>query len=332
MTKSREIRLAARPTGWPTPETFALAEADVPEPRDGEVLVRNLFMSVDPYMRGRMNDVKSYVPPFAVGAALEGGAVGRVEVSRAPGLAKDDVVLSMKGWRERFTAPAAELQRVDASVEPLSAYLGVLGVTGLTAWAGLELVDVKAGDRVYVSAAAGATGSIAGQLAKLRGCFVVGSAGSPEKVAWLKRLGFDAAFNYRDGELGKSLRAAAPEGLDVYFDNVGGSHLEAALGAMRNYGRVIACGSIEGYNNTELAPGPRNLFFVTTKRLTIKGFIVTDAMARHGELVKVVAPLLAAGRLQARETVVDGIERAPAAFLELLRGENTGKMIVKLAD
>src|SRR5581483_4960725 len=252
-------------------------------------------------------------------------------VSRAKELAEGDLILSMKGWRERFVAPAGELMRLDPSVVPRSAWLGVLGVTGLTAWAGLELVDVKAGDRVFVSAAAGATGSIAGQLAKQRGCFVAGSAGSAEKVAWLRELGFDAAFNYKDGELVAQLRSAAPEGIDVYFDNVGGAHFEAALTVMRNHGRVIACGAISRYNDAAPEPGPRNLALVISKRLTIKGFIVTDWMQRRGDFVKAVLPLLASGKLRARETVVEGIERAPSAFLELLRGENVGKMIVKLA-
>jgi NADPH-dependent curcumin reductase CurA len=326
----REIRLAARPKGWPTAETFEHASVDLPPLSDGQVLVRNLFMSVDPYMRGRMNDVKSYVPPFQVGKALEGGAIGEVVESRAPELNKGDVVQSMRGWRDYFVAPAAELRTVER-VQPLSAHLGALGMPGLTAWVGLKLVDVKAGDRVFVSGAAGAVGSMAGQLAKLRGCFVVGSAGSAEKVRTLmSELGFDAAFNYKEGDLKKQLAAAAPEGIDVYFDNVGGDHLEAALGAMREHGRIAACGSISRYNDEAPSPGPRNMFLFVTRRLTMRGFIVTDHVRESKAFAAEVAPLLASGKVRAPETVVEGLENAPQAFLDLLRGGNVGKMIVKI--
>jgi NADPH-dependent curcumin reductase CurA len=302
-------------------------------PADGQVLVRNLFMSVDPYMRGRMNDVKSYVPPFQVGQPLEGGAIGEVVESRASGLEPGDAVLSMRGWREYFVADAREVLRVDRSVAPLSAYLGVLGMTGMTAWVGLKLADVRAGDRLFVSAAAGAVGSIAGQLAKLRGCYVVGSAGSPAKVALLLNedgFGFDRAFNYKDGDLRAQLRNAAPEGLDVYFDNVGGDHLEAALAAMRDHGRIVACGGISRYNDETAPPGPRNLFMVVTKRLTIKGFIVLDWRAERPAFLNEVGALVAEGKLRAKETIVEGLEHAPQAFLDLMRGENVGKMIVRI--
>jgi NADPH-dependent curcumin reductase CurA len=330
---SAEIHLAARPHGWPTLNDFSLARVEVPSPADGQVLVRNLFMSVDPYMRGRMNDVKSYVPPFQVGQPLEGGAIGEIVESRAGGLEPGDAVLSMRGWREYFVADAREVMRVDRSLAPLSAFLGALGMTGMTAWVGLKLADVRAGDRVFVSAAAGAVGSIAGQLAKLRGCYVVGSAGSPAKVALLlnkDEFGFDAAFNYKDGELRAQLRNAAPEGLDVYFDNVGGDHLEAALAAMRDHGRIVACGSISRYNDEAPPPGPRNLFLVVTKRLTIKGFIVLDWRAERPAFLKEVGALVAEGKLRPKETIVEGLERAPQAFLDLMRGANVGKMIVRL--
>jgi NADPH-dependent curcumin reductase CurA len=329
---SREVRLASRPHGWPTAGNFALAQVELPALQDGQVLVRNLFMSVDPYMRGRMNDVKSYVPPFQVGQPLDGSAVGEVVESKAGGLKPGDIVTSSLGWRESFVTDAAAVRKVDRNVQPLSAYLGVLGVTGLTAWAGLNLVDVKAGDRVFISAAAGATGSVAGQLAKLRGCRVIGSAGSPEKVKLLvDELGFDAAFNYKDGNLVAQLKTAAPDGIDVYFDNVGGEHLEAAISAMRPHGRIIACGAISSYNDETPAPGPRNLSLMIGKRLTMKGFIVIDSFDRMPEFVKEVSGYLAAGKLHTKETVVSGIERAPQAFLDLLRGENVGKMVVKLA-
>ena len=329
MPTSREIRLAARPTGTPTDATFEHATVEVGDPGDGQVLVQNLVMSVDPYMRGRMNDVKSYVPPFKLGAPLEGGAVGRVLDSRAAGFAAGDLVSSMYGWREYFVSDTRGLRKLDPGVEPTSAWLGVLGVTGLTAWAGLNLVDVKAGDRVFISGAAGGVGIIAGQLARLRGCTVIGSAGSAEKVRTLVDvLGFDAAFNYRDGSVYTQLMAAAPQGIDMYFDNVGGDHLEAAISALRPFGRVAACGSISGYN--EPTPGPRNMAMVIGKRLTIKGFIVTDSEPKRSIFEAEITALLAANKLQSLETVVHGIENAPAAFLSLFTGANTGKMLVSL--
>jgi hypothetical protein len=329
---SGEIRLASRPQGWPTADNFSFARVDVLPPADGQVLVRNLFMSVDPYMRGRMNDVKSYVPPFQVGQPLEGGAVGEVIESRAPAPKPGDAVISMRGWREYFVADASDVRVLDRNVQPLSAYLGVVGITGMTAWVGLKLGEVKAGDRVFVSAAAGAVGSIAGQLAKLRGCFVVGSAGSAEKVRLLvEEFGFDAAFNYKDGDVLGQLKSAAPEGIDVYFDNVGGDHLEAALAAMRDHGRIIACGSISSYNDERPTRGPGNLFLVVSKRLTIRGFIVSDWFHERDAFGTDVGPLLHWGKLRAKETIVEGLERAPQAFLDLMHGGNVGKMIVKLA-
>jgi len=338
----REIRLAARPKGWPTAETFATASVDVPSPAEGQVLVRNLFMSVDPYMRGRMNDVKSYVPPFQVGQPLEGNALGEVIESRVPDLKPGDIVQSMRGWRDYFVAPATDVRVVDRNVTPLTAYLGVLGMPGFTAWIGLKLAELKPTDRVFISAAAGAVGSVAGQLAKLRGCYVVGSAGSDDKVALLTReFGFDAAFSYRDGSasgsppltsagLRQRLTEASPDGIDVYFDNVGGDQLEAAIACMRDYGRIAACGSISRYNDETAQPGPRNMFLIVTRRLTMRGFIVLDWGRERKTFVSEVAPLVASGQLKARETVIEGLENAPHALLELLRGGNTGKMIVKI--
>ena len=333
---AREIRLAARPKGWPTAETFEHATTDLPSLADGDVLVRNLFMSVDPYMRGRMNDVKSYVPPFELGKPLEGGAIGEIVESRSPGLSPGDIVQSMRGWRDLFVAPAAELRKVDRSVQPLSSYLGVLGMPGLTAWVGLRLVDLKPGDRVFISAAAGAVGSIAGQLAKQRGCFVVGSAGSDDKVKLISsEFGFDAAINYKSaaaapGGLRQKLAEAAPDGIDVYFDNVGGDHLEAALANMREHGRIAACGSISRYNDEAPSPGPRNMFLFVTRRLTMRGFIVRDHAHEAKAFFSEIAPLVQRGKIAVRETVVEGLDNAPQAFIDLLRGGNTGKMIVKL--
>jgi NADPH-dependent curcumin reductase CurA len=328
---SSEIQLASRPRGWPTAENFTLARVDVPAPSDGQVLVRNLFMSVDPYMRGRMNDVKSYVPPFQIGQPLEGGAIGEVVESRAEGMKPGQIVLSNRGWREHFVADARELRVVDAGIQPLSLYLGALGMPGMTAWVGLKLAELKTGDRLFVSAAAGAVGSIAGQLAKLRGAFVVGSAGSPEKVKMLtEEFGFDAAFDYKAGDLRRQLADAAPDGIDVYFDNVGGDHLEAALWSMREHGRIIACGAISRYNDEAPSPGPSNLFLMVTRRLTMKGFIVLDWARETTAFLKEVAPLVAGGQVKTKETVVEGLASAPQAFLDLLRGGNVGKMIVRL--
>ena len=330
MTTSRQVQLAARPVGEPTLETFALAEVEVPELTEGEVLVRNLWMSVDPYMRGRMNDRKSYVPPFQVGAALEGGAVGEVVASRAEGVKVGDHVLHMQGWRELAVGPARSFRVVDTSQVAASSYLGVLGMPGLTAWAGLvKVAAMQSGETVFVSGAAGAVGSLVGQIAKLRGGTAIGSAGSPDKVAWLREIGFDQAFDYHAGVL-PQLRAAAPDGIDVYFENVGGEHLEAALDVLNVHGRVAVCGMISAYNATEAPAGPRNLMQVISKRLRIEGFLANDLAPHQAEFLAEVVPLLADGRLQARETVVEGLENAPAAFLGLLNGANTGKMLVKL--
>ena len=323
---SSEIRLVSRPRGLPTLENFERAQSELAPPRDGQVLVRNLYMSVDPYMRARMHE-EAYMPPFQPGQALTGAAIGEVVQSQASGLAPGDIVSSAYGWREYFVADAADVRRIDRPFQPVSTHLGVLGGTGLSAWVGLNLVDVKAGDRVFVSGAAGAVGSIAGQLARLRGCFVVGSAGSAAKVRMLRdELGFDAAINYRNGDLLGELKAAAPEGIDVYFDNVGGEHLEAAISIMRPHGRISACGAISTYNDERPSPGPRNLFEIVTKRLTIRGFIVLDSLDQMPRFVAEVTPLVAAGKLVSKETIVEGIDRAPQAFIDMLRGGNVGKM------
>jgi NADPH-dependent curcumin reductase CurA len=283
-------------------------------------------------MRGRMNDAKSYVPPFQLDQAMGGGAVGEVVASRAEGLAPGDTVLHQLGWREHAVLPADQVRKVDTEGLSPSAYLGVLGMPGLTAYAGLtEVAGLADGDVVFVSGAAGAVGSLAGQIAKLRGNAVIGSAGSAEKVAHLTDdLGFDAAFNYKDGALAEQLAKAAPDGIDVYFDNVGGDHLEAAIAALRQRGRVAMCGAISAYNSTEPVPAPRNLALAVGKRLALRGFIVTDHAnllpAFHAE----VGPAVRDGRITFRETVVDGLESAPQAFIGLLRGANTGKMVVKV--
>lgn len=330
-TRSKEVRLASRPVGMPTAANFTVVTAEVPPLNDGEVLVRNLFMSVDPYMRGRMNEGKSYVPCFELGKAMDGGAVGEVIDSRASALKPGQIVVSSRGWREFFIAQPTELHAVSEDIQPLSLYLGTLGMTGMTAWAGLRLVDVKAGDVIFISGAAGAVGNVAGQLAKLQGCSVIGSAGSPEKVQFLLReCGFDHAFNYNAGPMLPQLNKAAPDGIDVYFDNVGGSALDAALSALRIHGRIIACGGISNYNEQTPQPGPTNLFNITTKRLTMKGLIVGDWISHQAEFEKEVGSYFKAGKLKHRETVVQGIDNSVAAFLGLFDGDNIGKMVVAL--
>jgi NADPH-dependent curcumin reductase CurA len=330
-----EIHLASRPDGWPTEENFTVAEAEVRQPSDGEILVRNLYMSVDPYMRSRMNDTKSYVPPFQIGQALDGGAVGEVVVSNSPDFQVGDYVLHGLGWREYATVGADHAVKVDPDVAPISTYLGVLGMPGITAYAGLLKVgEFKEGDVVFVSGAAGAVGAIVGQVAKLRGASkVIGSAGSAEKVKHLvEELGFDAAFNYKDeGPVVKQLAELAPTGIDLYFDNVGGEHLEAAITLLRPFGHVVLCGAISQYNEKSAA-GPNNLAAAIGKRLTLRGMLANDHGDLREQFVTEVGGWIAEGKLRYSETVVDGgVRNAPAAFVGMMRGENTGKMLVKLA-
>ncbi|MFC9292398.1 NADP-dependent oxidoreductase [Streptomyces sp. NPDC057052] len=330
---SREWRLLSRPVGWPKAEDFELAEAEIRQPGPGEVLVRNAYLSVDPYMRGRMSAAKSYTAPYELGRAMQGGAVGEVVASRAEGVAVGDHVLHFGGWREYATFDAAQAVKVDPEAAPLSTYLGVLGMTGLTAYAGLlRTAAFEEGDVVFVSGAAGAVGSQVGQIAKLKGASrVIGSAGSDEKVKLLvEEYGFDAAFNYKNGSVSEQLREAAPDGIDVYFDNVGGDHLEAAIGSLKQGGRIAVCGMISVYNNTEPAPGPRNLARLIQTRGRIEGFLVGDHYDLQPRFVQEVGPWVASGALKYRETVVEGIENNLEAFLGVLRGDNTGKMIVKL--
>lgn len=333
--RSREVRLASRPAGWPEPSNFSLAETTVPSPGEGQALVRNLYMSVDPYMRGRMRDVKSYVPPFQIGQVLDGGSVGEVIESRHPELRKGDRVVGMQGWREHYLTDGTGQRKIDPRLEaPLSTFLGVLGMPGLTAYVGLlDIGQPKKGETVLVSAAAGAVGSLVGQIAKIQGCRAVGSAGSDDKVKHLvEKLGFDAAFNYKTEDLNSALRRDCPNGVDVYFENVGGAMLEAALLRMNPFGRIPVCGMISIYNATEPAPGPRTLVSVIQNRLTMRGFIVSDHWNRLEAFTRDISTWLKEGRIHYDETIVDGIENAPSAFLGLLRGENTGKMLVRLAQ
>jgi NADPH-dependent curcumin reductase CurA len=336
MSTSREVRLAHRPDPGAnaTADCFEIGEVELAEPAEGEVVVENRYFSVDPYMRGRMNDTKSYVPPFAIGEALQGHAVGVVTASRDPKLPEGSLVSSMFGWREGFVAPAATLQRLPdppQGVEP-SAYLGVLGMPGFTAWVGVTVIaPVAEGDVVFVSAASGAVGSVAGQLARARGASrVIGSAGSPAKVDAVREVfGYDGAFSHRDGRTADHLAELAPKGVDMYFDNVGGEQLRAAIEAMRAFGRIAMCGSISSGYTGGAGDVVDNLGLAVGKRLTLRGFLVSDHGDRQPEFLADVAGMLADGRIVSRETVHDGIESAPAAFLGLFAGgDQIGKVVV----
>lgn len=333
MTTVREIRLKSRPVGLPTHANFEMATVQLSDPGPGEVQVRNLWMTVDPYMRGRMNDVKSYAPPFQLGKAMDGGAVGQVTKSNDPAFKEGDLVQSMFGWREGFNAAAAGLQKLDTRGLPPQAFLGVAGMPGLTAYAGLlRIAALKDGDVVFVSGAAGAVGSLVCQIAKANGHRVIGSAGGPEKVAFLKEIGVDHAIDYKaEKDLTAAILAGAPEGIDVYFENVGGAHLEAALNAARLFARFAICGMISMYNATEPPPGPRNLFQLIGKNIRMEGFIVSHHADLAPKFIEDLAGWVREGKVRWKETVVEGIERAPDAFLGLFSGENIGKMLVKLS-
>jgi len=331
--KTRAVILARRPVGLPTPGDFAVREVDLPPPGEGEALIENVCMSVDPYMRGRMIDRRSYASPFAIGDALTGGAIGRVAQSNDPRLVAGEYVESHLGWREAFVAKASGLRRLGELRAPASAYLGVLGMPGMTAYVGLLGAGaLKEGESVFVSGAAGAVGSTVGQIAKIKGCVAIGSAGGEDKVRHLvDDLGFDDAFDYRHGGLERRIRAAAPDGIDVYFDNVGGDHLQAALNCMRPFGRIPLCGAISQYNATAPVPGPNNLAIAIGLGLTIKGFIVNHYDHMRDDFLRDMTAWVTSGRLKYRETIYDGIDNAAQAFIGLFTGANTGTMIVNLA-
>ena len=329
---SRVVSLKRRPVGMPDVDDFQVTETELPAPGAGEALVRNVCMSVDPYMRGRMVDRKSYVPPFGIGEPLSGGAIGRVVQSNDPALAEGDHVESFNGWREAFVAPAKTLRKLGDLSAPASAYLGVLGMPGMTAYVGLlDVGALQDGETVFVSGAAGAVGSAVGQIARIKGCRVIGSAGGAEKVAHLQDdLGFHHAFDYRQADILAELRDAAPQGIDVYFDNVGGEHLQAALNHMKPNGRIPLCGMISQYNATEPVPGPNNLAMAIGLGLTLRGFIVSNFNHLRADFLRDMTQWVKSGELRYRETTFDGIERAPEAFIGLFTGANTGKMIVNL--
>ncbi|WP_417623239.1 NADP-dependent oxidoreductase [Paremcibacter congregatus] len=332
---NQQIVLKSRPEGWVTPDNFELVEGRIPEIGAGEFLVRNLYLSVDPYMRSRMNDAKSYVPPFQIGAVLEAGVVGEVVASQNDKFREGDVVVGMFGWENYSKSTGQDVMVVERGAVPLSYYLGVLGMPGMTAYAGLVgVANLQPGETVFVSAASGAVGSVVGQLAKIMGCTVVGCAGSDDKVTYLvNELGFDRAFNYKTcGNIAKTIAEMCPKGIDVNFENVGGEIMEAALWNMRNFGRIALCGMIANYNDKEMTPGPRGLGIMIQRRLKMQGFIVFDNPALNMEFVGKAAQWLKEGKLKYRETVTEGLENAPAAFIGLLKGENFGKQIVKIAD
>ena len=334
MTNARAWTLKQRPQGMPTPADFELKEQPLSPLGDGEVRVKNEWLSVDPYMRGRMNDVKSYVPPFALGQAMEGGAVGRVIESRAEGLAEGDLVQHMLGWRDVAQAPAAAFTKLPSMGVPDQQWLGNLGLTGGTAYFGLlDAAEARQGDTVFVSAAAGAVGSAVVQIAKAKGMKVIGSAGGAEKCAWVSELGADAVVDYKAGPVLKGLQQAleriGAKGIDVYFDNVGGDHLDAALATAANEARIAICGLIDVYNSAE----PTSLRYfprVIAARVTIRGFLFPDYMSRMSEFYAEMAPWIASGQVKSRDTVHEGLERMPDAFLGLFTGANMGKMLVKL--
>ena len=331
MTTAKQWVLASRPDGQPTVENFRFEEVELPELSDGQILVENTFASVDPYMRGRMNDVESYIKPFQIDEPLTGTAAGVVTESRSNKFKVGDTVRHFAGWRTHAVLNEDQAEQIDTNLAPAEAYLGILGQTGLTAYVGLTAVgEMREGDVVFISGAAGAVGSVAGQIAKHLGAAkVIGSAGSPEKVDYLTGIGYDEAFNYKDGDVNGQLAKAAPDGVDVYFDNVGGDHLEAAIQNANTFGRIAMCGAIAQYNDTEPAPGPRNLGLSIGKCLTLRGFVVGQYTHLAKEFQEKIAPLVVDGSIKYASTVREGIENMPSAFLELFEGGNTGKMIVK---
>jgi hypothetical protein len=328
---NKQVLLASRPQGAITPENFRIAESAPPKPGPGEVLVRNVWLSLDPYMRGRMSDAKSYVKPVEIGEVMVGQTVGEVVESQDAAFKPGDKVLTSLGWQLMGVAKASELNKIDASRVPASYYLGILGMPGITAWFGLnEIGQPKAGDTLVVSAASGAVGSVVGQLGKIAGCRVVGIAGGKAKCDYVRdELGFDAVVDYKAGNFDADLRAAVPKGVDVYFENVGGAMLDTMLGRMRVFSRIVVCGLIAEYNATE-PYGYKRMRSILVNRIKMQGMIVFDWKDRYGEAVKGLAAHLAAGKLKYRESIVEGLDNAPQGLIGLLKGENFGKQLVRL--
>ncbi len=336
---ARAIHLAARPEGRPGAEHFDLREEELRDPGPGEVLVRTIWLSLDPYMRGRMDAGPSYAAPVEVGAVMEGQTVGEVIASNADALSPGDIVTGFTGWSDHAVVAAGELRRLDPARAPVQAALGVLGMPGMTAWTGLtEIIGTKSGDTVLVSAATGAVGGVAGQIAKARGCRVVGVAGGAEKCAYATdTLGFDACIDHHahdDGKaMAKAIGAAAPDGIDGYFENVGGKTLSGVVPNMAEFGRIALCGMVAWYNGANMdqaLPLPAMWRTILTRKLTVRGFIVMDHWDRFDAFLEEVAPMVADGRLHYREDVTEGLENAPSAFLDMLEGGNFGKTLVRV--
>ena len=332
--QNKEIRFSSRPTGLPTSQNFQFVDSEVPQPNDGEVLVRTLYISVDPYLRGRMREGRSYVAPFEIGDVITSGVVGQVAESRAQGFATGDIVTGMLGWRLYNIAKPAEIRKVDPKIAPVTTALGVLGVTGLSAYFGLLDVGLpKEGETVVVSGAAGAVGMTVCQLAKIKGCRVVGIAGSDDKNKYLREeLGVDAVINYKTEKVAEALKAACPDRIDVYFDNVGGEISDAVFPLLNQGARIVICGQISLYNLDRPDVGPRPQPYVLVNSAVMKGFIITAYGARFAEGVTQLAQWLVAGKLKYAETIVEGFENTPQAFIGLFSGDNLGKQIVKVAE
>jgi NADPH-dependent curcumin reductase CurA len=330
---NRQVLLKRRPNGLPVPEDFAIVEGKLPEPGEGEVVLRGIYLSLDPYMRGRTSGVPSYARPVAIGEVIEGRVVGQVVRSRDPAFRDGDFASGGYGWQLYSAVPVGGLLKLDPAEAPISTALGILGMPGMTAYVGLtDIGQPKAGETVVVAAASGAVGAVAGQLARRHGARVVGIAGGAEKCRYVEEeLGFDAAIDHRGPDLGAALDAACPKGIDVYFENVGGAVQEAVFPRLNDFARMVMCGMIAEYNDQALRPGP-NLGAVVRKRLKIQGFIVSDQRHRHGEFRAMAAPLVKSGQLKYREDIVVGIDNAPQAFIGLLQGRNFGKLLVKLGD
>lgn len=336
---NKEILLASRPTGMPTADNFKIIETEMPQPQEGEVLLRTLYLSVDPYMRGRMNDRKSYVEPFALNQVIEGGVIAEVVESRADAFQTGDIVTGLLGWRlysvaKGDQATPVSIRKVDERLAPMTTALGVLGMPGLTAYCGLlDIGQPKAGETVVVSGAAGAVGTIVCQIAKLKNCRVVAIAGTDEKNLYLtNELGVDVAVNYKSGDIKQALKDACPNGVDVYFDNVGGEISDAVMTLINYVARIVICGQISLYNMEKPDEGPRIQPYLLVRSALMKGFIVSDYVARFGEAFKDLGGWLAQGKLKYAENIIEGFENTPRAFLGLFAGENTGKQLVKVAD
>ena len=330
---NRQFKLAAIPVGYPKESDFSLASSPMPSLSDGQVLVKSAYLSVDPYMRGRITGIRTYADPVNVGDVMQGGTVGQVVESKAAGFAAGDYVTGMWGWQEFAAADAKTLMKLDPKLAPISTALGVLGMPGMTAYFGfLEICQPKPGETVLVSGAAGAVGSLVGQIAKIKGCRAVGIAGTDDKVAWMtKELGFDAAFNYKTtSDYMAKLKEVCPKGIDCYFDNVGGAITDAVFPLMNVYGRMSICGQISQYNLEKPEPGPRILGYVLVKQIKVEGFIVFRWVNRYQEGIAQMAQWLGEGKLKHREEVVDGFENTVKAFIGMLKGDNTGKMLVKV--